>query len=284
MSLSNCVDEAVIIPPNQDKWTASKKFVTTRDGIQLAYVEWGKIGHNPVILIHGYTDSSRAWSLIAPYLNDRHFIAVDLRGHGNSEKTKDGFNLTSFAKDMCELLDALGIEKADFIGHSLGSMTSAAFAIYHANRVNRVILVSTAVQPPGPMTDWLAQSIASATFPLDADGKFLEEWSWNPHPVDPVFLKHLRREEAATPYETWKGCLDALEITNWAQAARHIKSPTFVLWGDQDQLFGETEQQAVMAALPKAKFKTYKGYGHSMTWEIPDIVAGDIMMFLDGSN
>jgi len=68
--------------PSQENWANSKQFIQMPNGSRLAYVAMGNPQGQATLLIHGYTDNSRSWSLLAPYLKDRQLIAIDLRGHG----------------------------------------------------------------------------------------------------------------------------------------------------------------------------------------------------------
>lgn len=188
-----------VLPPSQDDWVQAKEKVTLESGIELAYVEWGDMNAPAVILIHGYTDNSRSYSLIAPYFKGRRFIAIELRGHGDSTKVRRDINFLSFASDLCEFMDKLGIEKSDFVGHSMGSMTAAIFAALYAYKVNKVVLIATALQPGPAVTDWLVETIENQAYPLDANSKFLEDWTWNPHPIDPALMKHLKQESVTSP-------------------------------------------------------------------------------------
>ncbi|MBK6466702.1 MAG: alpha/beta fold hydrolase [Rhodobacter sp.] len=70
--------------PAQADWVAARKFATTSDGLTLSYVEAGNPNGPPLVLLHGYSDNSRSWSLLAPLLVDRRLIMLDLRGHGGS--------------------------------------------------------------------------------------------------------------------------------------------------------------------------------------------------------
>ncbi len=71
--------------PSQAEWDAHRQRVTTADGLTLAFVELGTGEGLPLILLHGYTDNSRIWSLPAPWLGDRPILALNLRGHGASD-------------------------------------------------------------------------------------------------------------------------------------------------------------------------------------------------------
>ncbi|WKL27786.1 alpha/beta fold hydrolase (plasmid) [Sinorhizobium meliloti] len=85
--------------PTQTEWAAAKKTVDLPNGIKLAYSEMGNVEGKPLLLIHGYTDNSRSWSLVAPYLKNHHIYAIDLRGHGKSSAPECCYTYLDFAND-----------------------------------------------------------------------------------------------------------------------------------------------------------------------------------------
>lgn len=267
--------------PLQADWSEAKQSVALRNGISLSYVEMGPAEGQPTLLLHGYTDNSRSWSLLAPHLGGRRLIAVDLRGHGNSATPECCYGVDTLANDVDGFMDAMGLETADVVGHSLGSMTAATLAAYYPDRVNRLVLISTAATVPAEAADWLWENVSTMEHPIDPDGEFMMNWYWNPTPVDEDFLSRERVESAQTPETTWMGVLRALTLTDWTKMARHIEAPTLILWGDEDSLFGSESQAQVQHILPQAKHVTYEGYGHNMFWEVPERVGQDIAEFLD---
>jgi len=122
--------------------------------------------------------------------------------------------------------------------------------------------------------------VESNTYPVPIDGAFMQEWTWNPHPVDPVFLELLKEEVSRTPYMTWRGCALAIESLDLTSAVGRITAPTLIVYGDQDQLMSLEDQKTAQAHIPGAELKIYEGYGHSITWELPEIAAQDLMAFL----
>ncbi|MDN3712067.1 alpha/beta fold hydrolase [Paracoccus cavernae] len=127
---------APVALPDQAGWNDARQLIATPDGQDIAYVELGEDPETasgvPVMLIHGYTDNSRSWSLLAPALREalpkRRILALDLRGHGYSAKPACCYGIDSLAGDVGGLMAALNIEQADLVGHSLGSMTAAYLA------------------------------------------------------------------------------------------------------------------------------------------------------------
>ncbi|TNC51859.1 alpha/beta hydrolase [Rubellimicrobium rubrum] len=269
--------------PSQDDWAGARQSVTTADGQQLSYVEvdgTDGVVDDPLILLHGYTDNSRSWSLLVPHLGGRHVYAVDLRGHGGSDAPACCYGIDAFSGDLLGFMDALGIDRADIVGHSLGSMTAGVFAAEHPDRVDHLVLVSTAFSVPKGPTDWLWDNVPALTPPIDPNSQFMLDWYANPTPVDDDFLSRERAESAAVPLHVWTGVLRALTMTDWSWYARRIESPVLVLWGDQDGLFDAGTQDWVRDTLPEAEFETYAGHGHNMFWERPEDVGARIVAFL----
>ena len=76
---------AIAAPINQASWSSLKKEVRLPNGVKLAYVELGNPKGPPLLLLHGYTDSSRSWSLVVPYLQEYRLLIPDQRGHGAAD-------------------------------------------------------------------------------------------------------------------------------------------------------------------------------------------------------
>lgn len=266
--------------PTQDEWVAARKSVTTADGLAMTYVEAGDPAGPPLILLHGYTDNSRSWSLLAPLLPGRRLLMLDLRGHGGTEAPACCYGMDSLAHDVAGFMQAMGIDRADIVGHSMGSTTGAVLAAFYPDRVNRLVLISTAVAVPGGGSDWLWANVPGLPDVIDPNSEFMLAWYWNPNPVPADFIDRERAESAATPRQTWMGVLRAFTIMDLTRVAPMVKAPVLILWGDQDSLFDAASQQAVRAAYPGAQYETYAGFGHNMFWETPGTVADRINAFL----
>jgi pimeloyl-ACP methyl ester carboxylesterase len=266
--------------PAQADWAAARQEVTTADGQRLSYVEVAAGDGPPLILLHGYTDNSRSWSLLMPHLGDRRLIALDLRGHGGSAAPACCYGIDALTHDLAGFMDAKGIDRADLVGHSLGSIAAAVFAAQHPGRVDRLVLVSTALAMPPAPTEWLWANVPGLPDTIDPDSQFMRDWYWNPNPVPADFLDRERVESAATPRQVWMGVLTALTLTDWTLYAPRIAAPVLILWGDQDSLFDAASQAAVKAALPGAAYQDYPGFGHNMFWETPETVGARIAAFL----
>ena len=267
--------------PGQADWDRYRGPAYLPGEITLSYVTFGDMTGEPVILLHGYTDNSRSWSLIGPWLEEFHVEALDLRGHGSSQIFDCCYGLDRLAHDVVLFMDHVGIEKAHVVGHSLGAMTAAVLAASYPERVDRLVLISAATEVPEGAREWLWDNVPALVHPVDPDSQFMLDWYWNPNPVDEDFLTRERAESAARPPEVWMGVLTALSMTDWAPLARRITAPTLVIWGDQDGFFPAETQETLREVLPAARFETFAGYGHNMFWEAPERAGTMIRDFLN---
>jgi pimeloyl-ACP methyl ester carboxylesterase len=283
LALSMVAPQAIAAPIDQTGFADTKKTVELPNGITLAYAEMGNPEGEPLLLIHGFTDNARSWSLVAPHLAKRRLIAMDLRGHGKSEAPECCYALIDLAHDAKLLLDALKIEQADVAGHSLGSMAAQTLAARWPERVRKLVLVSsTASMAEASKRDgWLWEAIHGLQAPIDPNSQFMLDWYANPNPVDQDFITRERAESAAVPLQVWKGVLYETAAQEFGRMLPDVKAPVLVLWGDQDGFFGQADQDTLKAALPAAAFKAYPGLGHNMFWEKPEQVAADIEEFLE---
>jgi pimeloyl-ACP methyl ester carboxylesterase len=255
--------------PSQADWANAKKTIKLANGLTLAYVEMGDSQGLPTLLIHGYTDNSRSWSLIAPYFKNRRLLAIDQRGHGKSDAPACCYSYTDLADDAALFLDAMGIAKADVIGHSLGSLAGQLLAAQHPEKVGKLVLVSSTTAVAQGAGSWLWDNVIQLKAPIDPNSQFMMDWYANPNPVDQDFITRERTESAATPIHVWTGVLWGTAINDLTLIAPLVKSPVLVLWGEKDGLFDLEDQEKLEKAYPAARFEVFAGAGHNMFWEFP---------------
>jgi pimeloyl-ACP methyl ester carboxylesterase len=275
-----------------DAFDASKKLIALPDGESLAYIDRGERSGPPVVLIHGYTDNARDWVPMLPYLSKRdRLILVDIRGHGRSSKPECCYTRIDFAYDIKLLLDQLGVQKADIVGHSLGSIIAQTFAEYWPERTAHVVLISsTGGSPPDrpkkpPQFDFAAE-IRKLKEPIEADSPFMIAWWDSPTPVDPDFIRRQRKDAAGIPLRVWLAVLDqALPADNLygdlQSTLPRLKAPALLIWGSKDPIMDEGMRQSLRNALPAARVKIFDGLGHNPFWEDPRGVAEAVNAFLN---
>jgi pimeloyl-ACP methyl ester carboxylesterase len=268
-----------------------KRFVALPNGETLAYIEMGNLTGPFVVMIHGYTDSARDWVPMLPYMSKRfHLLLVDIRGHGESSKPECCYGRLDFAYDIKLLLDALHVQKAGFVGHSLGTIIIQTFAEYWPERTGRVVLISsTGGMPPGapqrpPEFDFVAE-IRKLKEPIEADSPFMIAWWDSPTPVDPDFIARERKDAARIPLRVWLAILDQTfsDMNNYADLQRtlpRLKAHTLLIWGSKDPIMLQPMRTSLMKALPAAEVKIFDGLGHNPFWEDPAGVAQVVNRFL----
>jgi pimeloyl-ACP methyl ester carboxylesterase len=273
---------------------ASKKLMALPNGESLAYIDRGERTGPAVVLIHGYTDNARDWVPMLPYVSKRYrLILVDIRGHGQSSKPECCYTRLDFAYDIKLLLDALGVQKADIVGHSLGSIIAQTFAEYWPERTAHVALISSTGGPPPdrpkkpPQFDFAAE-IRKLKEPIEADSPFMIAWWDSPTPVDPDFIRRQRKDAAGIPLRVWLAVLDQAlprdgAFADLQRTLPRLKAPTLLIWGSKDPLMEEDVRQSLRDALPNAKVKVFDGLGHNPFWEDPRGVALAINAFLNNA-
>jgi pimeloyl-ACP methyl ester carboxylesterase len=277
---------------NLDEFERARQTVALPNGMTMAYIEAGNRGGPPVVLIHGFTDNARDWVPLIPEL-DRSFrlIVVDIRGHGKSSKPECCYGRVDFAYDIRLLLDALHVDRADLVGHSLGSIITQTFAEYWPERTRRVVLISSSGGPlascappagsPAVKRMDFRGEIQKLKEPIDPDSKFMVEWWSSPTPVDAEFLRRQRVDAAAIPLRVWLAVLDqGLAGPELQATLPRLQAPTLLIWGGKDPIFGAPDRCSLQLALPNARVELYPQLGHNPFWEDPERVAAAINAFL----
>lgn len=134
----------------------------TSQRLRLHYSEWGDPAAPPLILQHGGRDHGRSWDdVVQALLPDWRIIAPDLRGHGDSEWAADGsYGMEDFLYDHAILFEALEIERAVVIGHSLGGNIAVRHAAVRPDRVSKLIVIEGLGPSPAADAERIARPIA----------------------------------------------------------------------------------------------------------------------------
>jgi len=264
--------------------TPEEKQVNLPTGVKLRYVVDGPKDAPVVLFLHGITDSSHSWSAVTPYFTDSYRTYVpDQRGHGDSERPFYGYSMAGFAEDAVAFLDALGIEQAVVVGHSMGSFIAHQLASAHPERVTRLVLVASAPTSVGnEVIEYIWDEIVGLPDfqdPIDPD--FIRDFQTGPNPVEADFFEKVLEETGKVPARVWKAAFRGLMTDDHTKFLADVTAPTLILWGTQDAIFSADDQTALRAALPGATFIAYEGAGHNTQWEQPQQVAEDILDFIE---
>ena len=288
-------EQSLPLSISQEDWAAAKQYVTLSTGIKMAYIEMGDPDGEAVILQHGMTDNARSWSLAAPYFAEAgyHVFLPDLRGMGKSDAPDGYYTPITYASDLEAFFDAMGIDKAILVGHSLGSYTVQAFSMMFPERCEKLVLVSSL-----PMKNYqnavLAAAYEAYIAPLEEDGHpsddFMDAWYATTLHEDefgdvfPAFLENMKKEAQCLPKHAWKSIFLGLMASDmedlYAQVDESI--PVLVLHGDADTMAPTEYQEELLTVFHVApdSYRNYEGIGHNIQFEMPKRCASDILSWL----
>ncbi|GHD06805.1 oxidoreductase [Streptomyces violarus] len=142
------------------------------NGLEMYYELHGTdSGHRPLVLLHGgVLTIGLSFGAVLPALAaGRRVVAPELQGHGHTADIEREMTVPDFASDVVALLDELGIERADFLGFSLGGLTALEVAVRHPERVGRLVLAATQYTQDGYYEEVTAPDYSSPRLPSEAD-------------------------------------------------------------------------------------------------------------------
>jgi non-heme chloroperoxidase len=258
------------------------KAVELPTGVTLQYVEQGDPAGIPVLLLHGYSDSWHSYGRVLLHLsNDIRAFALTLRGHGDSSRTEVGYRFRDYAADVAAFMDALHLEAAVIVGHSLGSSIAQRFAIDHPDRTLGVVLIGAfANLSKSPVAGELSEMVSTLVDPVDPE--FVREFQQSTlaQPVPESFFETIVQESLKVPAHFWRAASAGILQDDLSEELRNIKAPTLLVWGDQDGMVPRSEQDAQTAAIVDSRLLVYSGVGHAVHWEEPERFASDLVAYV----
>lgn len=240
--------------------------------VDLAFEDGGGRGE-PVLLAHAIGTDRRMWDPVAALLPPRlRLIRIDARGHGASPVPPRPYSLEALADDAARLLDRLGIERAHWVGLSMGGMAGQAMALAHPDRLASLVIANStsAYGPDGPAT-WRARIEAVEKGGLEAIAKTVEAR---------YFSEAFRRDRAdvvadvmqrflATPRDGYLGCCEAIAGLDYTAHLPRIAAPTLVIAGEADAGTPPAMSEAMARAIPGARLAVIPGAAHLSAVEKP---------------
>jgi pimeloyl-ACP methyl ester carboxylesterase len=268
-ALSELTDQDIA----QSTWVGRKRMVDV-GGLDLAYVEVAG-SEPPLVLVHGFTDTSRSFSLLAPHLSGRRLIMPDLRGHGASN-AGEGCSVVDFAEDIAGLIRRLRLDRPVVVGHSLGGMVSIVLAAQYPELIGGLVILASTLKPDFGSHHQLIDGVAALRDPISPSDPFYDWWHACQPDVPRAFLAGLAKDASAIPAARWRAILEEVRRTDLTAAARALRVPTLIIAGGRDPLFGEAHQQGLAQAIIGSRLVWARDCGHNPHWEDPAFVAAII--------
>jgi non-heme chloroperoxidase len=261
----------------------SPRFSDTRlsSGLRLRYAEQGDPETQPIILLHGMTDTWYSFSRIMPALAEAgHIYALEQRGHGDSDRPAQGYSMSDFAGDVVAFMDALGLPSAVLVGHSMGSLVALQAAINAPQRVAGLVLIGsgTNVRTQELFEFHQALEELDGLVPAEIAREFQASTIYWPVPDE--FLDRVVTECQKAPARVWHAALAGCLAADYSTSLHKIRMSTLILRGEQDTVFPRAAQDALASGIPQAVLRVYPETGHALHWERPEQIAKDLKAFI----
>ncbi|MFD7768417.1 alpha/beta fold hydrolase [Streptomyces sp. NPDC059787] len=270
-------------------------FVTTGDGVEIFYKDWGS--GRPVMFHHGWPLSSDDWDAQLLFLVRRGYrvVAHDRRGHGRSAQVGHGHDMDHYAADAAAVVAHLDLRDVVHVGHCAGGGEVARYVARHgAGRVAKAVLVG-AVPPlmvqtesnpaglPVEVFDGFREGVATdrSQFYLDiASGPF---YGFNRPGADVSqgIIQNWWRQGMAGSAQAHHEGIRAFSETDFTDDLRAVDVPTLLLHGDDDQIVPiANSAEPAITLLGDAVLKVYPGLSHGMCTVNADTVNADLLDFI----
>lgn len=277
----------------------SSGFVTTKDGVEIFYKDWGPKSAQPIMFHHGWPLSSDDWDTQMLFFLAKGYrvVAHDRRGHGRSTQVDAGNDMDHYAADASAVVEHLDLRNSVHIGHSTGGGEVARYVAKFGQtqrRVAKAVLVSavpplmlkTAANPGGlpiDVFDGLRKALADnrAQFFLDLPSGPFYGFNREGATVSQGVIQNWWRQGMMGGAKAHYDGIKAFSETDQTEDLKAITVPTLVLHGEDDQIVPHMDAGVLSAKLLKnGTLKLYPGYPHGMLTTHADVINQDLLAFI----
>jgi 3-oxoadipate enol-lactonase len=239
-----------------------------------------------VLLVHAIGCDHRMWDGLGTALAPRfRVVRMDVRGHGRSAVTPRPYALDQLADDARDLLDSLKVEKAHWVGLSMGGMIGQAFALRHPRRLRKLVLANTTSTygAQGPEM-WQARAKAVS----DGGMAAIKDLAMQRYFTDDFRASHSDIVDRigdgflATDPAGYIACCDAIRDLDFSGSLHRIQAPTLVIAGEKDVGTPVAMSKAIADAIPGANLAVIPGAAHLSAVEDPQAFNRLVADFLAG--
>ncbi len=226
-----------------------------------------------LVFLHYFGGSSLEWQLVIDKLSDQYrCLAIDLRGHGDSEASATGYSVSDMADDVSSLLHTLDVQEYILIGHSMGGKVALALAARQPNGLQSLILISPSPPAPEPISDTDRQDMLATHGQRLAAEQTFEKITVRPVSEkikEQIIADNLRTSEAA-----WNAWLTLGSKENITAQMNTVVVPVSIIVGTADKAIKPDVQKTLtLPYLKNATFDTIPDAGHLLPWETPNELA-----------
>ncbi len=243
-----------------------------------------------LVFIHGVGSNLKVWRKIRLFFDKLKIptIAIDLRGHGKSDKPKvlKDYDLKNFAHDVKEVLKKEKIRHPIIIGHSMGGMVTLAFQELYPNFAKKYVIISSSYKTPKKLR-MIAKKISSVVKFLNeklelVNPKIINKYEDN----NPFFSRkdlHFGRifnDMKKTSLKSWLFSLENINKFNEVGILKTITKPVLILSGAEDNIIGVNNSKRLHQFIKKSQLKIFPKENHIMILTDPKIISEEILSFI----
>ena len=272
-------------------------YITTKDGTQIYYKDWGPKDGQVVTFSHGWPLNADAWEGQMFFLASRGYrcVAHDRRGHGRSSQPWDGNEMDTYADDLAALFEHLDLQGATMVGHSTGGGEVARYIGRHSSqRVKGAVFVSSVVpmmvksdtNPDGlpvEVLDGLRTASVANRAQLYKDFASGPFYGFN-RPgvkVSQGMIDTFWMQGMLSGHKNLYDCIAAFSATDFTEDLKRIDVPALVIHGDDDQVVPiDITGRKSVKLLPHGTLKVYPGAPHAIPDTHKDQLNADLLAFL----
>lgn len=272
--------------------------ITTSDGTEIFYKDWGPKDATPIVFHHGWPLSADDWDNQMLFFLHRGYrvIAHDRRGHGRSSQTDTGNEMETYAADVVALAAALDLKGAIHIGHSTGGGEVVRYAVRaESGRIAKAVIIG-AVPPVMVQKDSNPEGLPIGVFDGFRDALLANRAQFfRDIPAGPFFgfnrdgatvsqglIDNWWRQGMMGGAKAHYDCIKAFSETDFTEDLQALDIPVLVMHGEDDQIVPIHDSALKAIALLKhGTLKTYPGLPHGMCATHPEVVNPDLQAFIE---
>ena len=249
-------------------------------GINLHYESSGE-GPQDVVLVHGWPGCWLWWEETVRRLPaTARAYSLDNRGAGKSDQPADGHTIEQYAADVAGFVDALGLERFVYVGHSTGGGIGYQLALDHPERLDAMVLVDPVAADGEPAdADETRRFLERARDPSEFR-RFVESRVFT-GPVDPELLDMVVEWALKASDGYFVDTVFALQALRLGDRLPEIETPTLIVAGADDRIVAREAIVRAADTIPNCHLHTFEGAGHAPMLEVPDAFATVLVEFLD---
>jgi pimeloyl-ACP methyl ester carboxylesterase len=270
--------EVAAVQGKNNQGAAGESRFTTLDGARIHYVNYGK-GSEALVLIHGWTMNVDNWrDQAAEFAKRNRVIAIDLPGHGQSDKPQLSYSMDHFARAVDAVMRDAKVKRAVLVGHSMGTPVARQFYRKYREKTLAIVVVDGPLRPfaDKPMMDRMLAGFRSPNY-KEAGAQMLAALM-GPN-LSAEAQQRIKTSAVNTPQHVVVGAMEGMaDATIWGEDK--INVPVLAIMA-KGPLFPPNIEELYSTLVPNREFQMWDGVGHFIMMEKPAQFNAAVLAFLD---